>query len=266
MAIPFSDFQHLGLGDALRVGPQVLPAAVGGVPIVQRGPHGMRFSPFNPIVTGAQTPNFNTVFYRGSQQNTGQLNVPQQVVTGVMGLGQATLRVMPSDLEKIRISLAADRLVERADSATRTTASEVLAAANGELVKLNTYQRFESSYYPIFAGGFYSSQTIRAKLQDTTQRMLRLLETGKTPASRPTGDPNPVVDAAFNLPQELGTETLRRGQQVADAGSAVFDAAGAVAQSASDFSKLSPTVLAVAAVGAVALLSFAYGAGKGLTE
>lgn len=67
-----------GLGDHIRVGPQYIPAAIRGTPIVQRGPHGRRFAPL-PSDDDPGVRFWSETLYQPGEWT------PRQHTTGVMG-------------------------------------------------------------------------------------------------------------------------------------------------------------------------------------
>lgn len=245
---------EFGMGDHLRVGPQYYPAASRGTPIIQRGEHGAWLGRPVPVRTGAAEPQFQLAFYEGTQRQPGVLNVPQQRVTQLMGMG-AMKGELPDD-KKNAYSRTAEALAAASKTANTFSAPAFRDQARRILEDLDAHQAFEASYMPIRLGGYNQSQTIRANLQITLQNTRRVLE-GEQPLQLDT-----AKDTSSMASRDFSTFTRDVERTGAELSRSVQSS---VASTAKTIGGLTPTNMLLLGVGTVAFLSFTYGAGRGLT-
>jgi hypothetical protein len=163
-----------GLGDSLRVGPQWAWPTHQGTPIIQRGPHGQRFAPIP-----SESPGPGVRFWRESESPAFASAewVPRPAVVGVMGLGAGLPEL--SEAGRNGLTKIARELVSELEAARGLKALEVVdQKARLAMETLGKYQAFEASWRPVLAGGWDSSQDVRASLQGVRANALRMARGG----------------------------------------------------------------------------------------
>jgi hypothetical protein len=133
------------LSGFLQIGPHYFPKRRDGAQIIMRGPHGQRLAA-DPVRTRE-----GRVRGSGFRFWSEQLNIPadvkwnpQQVVTGVMGMGGLGELQEASREQRVLLSNAAKSLLREANTCPRSTCGMTLGKAKGLRQVLRQYNRWES--------------------------------------------------------------------------------------------------------------------------
>jgi hypothetical protein len=163
------ELMHGGIGDHMRVGPQWIEPSNRGMPVIQRGPHGMRFGP-DPMRANGQLhwwrESVSDVPYR-----TGQ------AVVGIMGMG--ALGGEASDEIKDRLTKEAKAQSKQVEETYNTYELRTLIRlADERMAEVSGYRQFQAGWsgLPIVGKSWWSSTKIRGESYATKQRALAKLQ------------------------------------------------------------------------------------------
>lgn len=264
---------ELGLGDHLRVGPQIAPAEARGMPVVQRGPHGAPLAPALGPIVGPHR------FHWWKEQVSNEPWLPHQSIVGVYGMGSMDKKPEATAGQKERFTNIARDLVKRANG-PKPMLPQVISAAVGALAEFNQHRTPfpESSMFEF--GSWDSSQTIRANMQLASQTAKNRLE-GNVPspaAAKPVHDVDVLSEAVKSFTgsgRHKSTITERYEEMVGEGhgfcspeqvrvpfiGPLLCKGVGDPRVKRPELWKTAITVVALGAVG-VTLYGFATGAGQ----
>lgn len=187
-----NDLAAGGMGDSLLIGPQYTPAANQGLPLVQRGPHGMRLAP--PLNDKLQWWNESSI--------TGPWQ-PETSIVGVMGLGGSDEPSSKRKAELTKLSKAVKETVAKAPASSEPANVALLggmiATSRSSIAELDKYKPWDADMFCLLNCAI-SSQDIRANFQSAIQAATRKMQGQQwKSAEGPSQSPDVLTETARNV-------------------------------------------------------------------